>query len=179
MPDYRKPPHQPTSRHEGASRSSAHDDSDGFSIETTQMRLKSIKLRRNEVEVAQVSNAPVPKDTFPEKFMQSDRPAGRVRHDERGMAVWDWAVASGEFAALSATNMMKKLEIDDLKIEDTQRAVRALAQPAGRDVGGGGDPYNQRGSGQRPVEAAQRQGVTGSPDRPRNSVLDQLIGTKK
>jgi hypothetical protein len=178
MPDYRKPPHQPTPRHDGASLSSASDDSGGFSLETTQMRLKSIKLRRNEAEVAQIEGAP-PKDSVPEKFMQSDRPAGRVRHDERGMAVWDWAVASGEFAALSATNMMKKLEIDDLKIEETQRAVRSLAQPVGRDVGGGGDPYNQRGSGQRPGEAAQRQGVTGSPDRPRNSVLNQLLGTKK
>ncbi|MBC8026409.1 MAG: hypothetical protein H7Y89_10480 [Steroidobacteraceae bacterium] len=178
MPDYRKPPYQPTPRHD-ASRSPAPDDSGGFSIETTQMRLKSIKLRRTEAEVAQISNAPAPKDTLPEKFMQSDRPAGRVRHDERGMAVWDWAVASGEFAALSATNMMKKLEIDDLKIEETQRAVRSLAQPVGRDVGGGGDPYNQRGSGQRPGEAAQRQGITGSPDRPRNAVLDQLTGPKK
>jgi len=178
MPDYRKPSHQPTPRHD-ASRSSPPDDSGGFSIESTTMRLKSIKLRRNEAEIAQISNPPAPKDKVPETFMQSDRPAGRVRHDERGMAVWDWAVASGEFAALSATNMMKKLSIDDLRIEETQRAVRSLAQPVGRDVGGGGDPYNQRGSGQRPSEAAQRQGVTGSPDRPRNSVLDQLIGTKK
>ena len=177
MPDYRKPPHQPTPRHD-ASRSSAPDDSGGFSIETTTMRLKSIKLRRNEAEVAQSTNPPAANDMLPEKFLQSDRPAGRVRHDERGMAVWDWAVASGEFAALSATNMMKKLEIDDLKIEETQRAVRAIA-PVGRDVGGGGDPYNQRGSGQRPGEAGQRQGVTGSPDRPRNSVLDQLTGGKK
>ena len=177
MPDYRKPPHQPTPRHD-ASRSSAPDDSGGFSIETTTMRLKSIKLRRNEAEVSPVPAPAVSKDTLPEKFLQSDRPAGRVRHDERGMAVWDWAVASGEFAALSATNMMKKLEIDDLKIEETQRAVRALA-PVGRDVGGGGDPYNQRGSGQRPGEAGQRQGITGSPDRPRNTVLDQLTGSKK
>jgi hypothetical protein len=129
------------------------------------------------VEVA--PEGAVPKAVAPEKFLQSDRPAGRVRHDERGMAVWDWAVASGEFAALSATNMMKKLSIDDLKIEETQTALRALAQPVGRDVGGGGDPYNQRGSGQRPGEASQRQGVTGSPDRPRNSVLNQLLGPKK
>ena len=179
MPDYRKPPHQPASRRDSASLPAAPDDSGGFSIETTQMRLKSIQIRRNEAEVAQVKGAASAKDVVPEKFMQNDRPAGRVRHDERGMAVWDWAVASGEFAALSATNMMKKLEIDDLKIEETQRAVRALAQPQGRDVGGGGDPYNQRGSGQRPGEAGQRQGITGSPDRPRNSVLDQLLGSKK
>jgi hypothetical protein len=178
MPDYRKPPHQPTPRRDGASLPSPSDDSGGFSLETTQMRLKSIKLRRNEAEIAQIPGA-VPKDAIPEKFLQSDRPAGRVRHDERGMAVWDWAVASGEFAALSATNMMKKLSIDDLKIEETQTALRALAQPVGRDAAGGGDPYNQRGSGQRPGEAAQRQGVTGSADRPRNPVLNQLLGPKK
>ena len=108
---------------------------------------------------------------------RDDGPAGRVRHDERGMAVWDLAVASGEFAALSATNIMKKLEVSDLKLDETQRSVPAL-KPVGRDVGGGGDPYNQRGSGQRPGEAAKRQGVTGSPDRPRNNVLDQLTGKK-
>jgi hypothetical protein len=178
MPDYRKPPHQSTPRRDGATLPSATDDSGGFSLETTQMRLKSIKLRRSEAEVAPVPGS-APKDVVPEKFLQSDRPAGRVRHDERGMAVWDWAVASGEFAALSATHMMKKLSIDDLKIEETQRAVRALAQPVGRDVGGGGDPYNQRGSGQRPGEAGQRQGVTGSPDRSRNPVLNQLLDKKK
>jgi hypothetical protein len=137
------------------------------------MRLKSIKLRRNEVEVAQVDDA-VSKGAVPEKFLQSDRPAGRVRHDERGMAVWDWAVASGEFAALSATHMMKKLSIDDLKIEETQSALRALAQPAG----GGGDPYNQRSSGPRAGEAGQRQGAVDYPDRPR-SVLNWLPGGKK
>jgi hypothetical protein len=178
MPDYRKPSHQPKPRHENASRSAASDDSGGFSIETTTMRLKSIKLRRSEVADGQIQD-PVPKEPVPEKFLQSDRPAGRVRHDERGMAVWDWAVASGEFAALSATHMMKKLSIDDLKIEETQSALRALAQPVGRDAAGGGDPYNQRGSGQRPGEAAQRQGVTGSADRPRNPVPNQPPGTKK
>jgi hypothetical protein len=177
MPDHRKPQHQSATRHDGASRSSSQDDSGGFSIETTQMRLKSIKLRRTAAEIAQISSPAEPENILPEKFLANDRPAGRVRHDERGMAVWDWAVASGEFAALSATNMMKKLEIDDLKIEETQRAVRALVAPVGRDVGGGGDPYNQRGSGQRPGEAGQRQGVTGSPDR--NPVLNQLLGPKK
>jgi hypothetical protein len=128
-------------------------------------------------EVAQIERNQQPKqDALSQEFLQKDRPAGRVRHDERGRAVWDWAVASGEYAKLSATNMMKKLDIADLKIEETQRAMRALAAPQGRDVGGGGDPYNQRGSGQRPGEAGQRQGVTGSPDR--NKVLDQLLGKK-
>jgi hypothetical protein len=175
MPDYRKNSSQP-SRHDGATLSSS--DSGGFSIETTQMRLKSIALRRSADEVREIERDKPAKDTVAPDFLERDRPAGRVRHDERGMAVWDWAVASGEFAKLSATNMMKKLDIADLKIEETQRAMRALTTPQGRDVGGGGDPYNQRGSGQRPGEAAQRQGITGSADRTPNSVLAQLTGKK-
>lgn len=167
MPNQPKWPLEKSSRSDGAPLPA---DSGGFSIETTTMRLKSLKLRREEVVTQPAEQKPAAASA------RRDAPAGRVRHDDRGMAVWDWAVATGEFAALSATNVMKKLEVGDLQIEETQRA-RAL-QPLGRDVGGGGDPYNQRGSGQRPGEAGKRQGVTGSPDRHTKAVLDQLTGKK-
>src|SRR5262245_1648290 len=120
-------------------------DTLNFSIESTTLRLKSLKQRRAEEADRELDDKlrrsrgdsldmPTPRDRGP---------AGRVRHDERGMAVWDMAVASGEFAKLSATNVMRKLNIDDLAIEQTQRSMKALA-PGGRDSGGGGDPYNQR-----------------------------------
>jgi hypothetical protein len=65
-------------------------------------------------------------------------------------------------------------------IEDTRRDAPALSlEKAGRDKGGGFDPYNQRGSGKRVGEAATRQGITGAKDRDRGSVLDQLTGKKK
>jgi hypothetical protein len=87
-------------------------------------------------------------------------------------------VASGEFQTLSATRAMKKLGIADLKIEDTRRDAPVLnLAKAGRDKGGGFDPYNQRGSGKREGDAATRQGVTGAKDRA--AVLDQLTGKKK
>jgi hypothetical protein len=177
MPEYRKPsPDKPGS----AEPASIDSDSIPFSIETTTMRLKSLKLRRAETPV----NAPggereregTSKDSV-ERTAPSG-PSGRVRHDERGMAVWDWAVATGEFATLSATNMLRKLDVDDLAIEETQRTAKPM-EPVGRDQGGGGDPYNTRGAGQRTGEAAKRQGVTGAADRPRGSVLDQLTGKKK
>ena len=148
------------SRHDGAPLPS---DSGGFSIESTTMRLKSMKLRRAENE----------RQDMP----RSERPAGRVRHDERGMAVWDWAVATGEFATLSATHALKKLDLDALKIEESSRTPKLSLEKAGRDKGGGFDPYNQRGSGKREGEAATRQGITGSKDR--GAVLDQLLGKKK
>jgi hypothetical protein len=171
MPDRRKPPFEKSSRHDGATLPS---DSGGFSIETTTMRLKSLTLRRTDGGTPELRHEA--RDETDADLPRNSGPSGRVRHDERGMAVWDWAVATGEFATLSATRAMKKLSIDDLQIEESTPAKLTVA-PQGRDVGGGGDPYNQRGSGQRPGEAAKRQGVTGSADR--GAVLDQLLGKKK
>ena len=177
MSDHRKPPLTKGQRPEPAARAPA--DSGGFSIESTTMRLKSMRLRRAEVEKQEAERLEGDKKDSVE-MPRDDRPSGRVRHDERGVAVWDWAVASGEFQTLSATRAMKKLGVADLKIEETKRDMPQLSlEKAGRDKGGGFDPYNQRGSGKRQGEAAQRQGITGSKDRDRAAVLDQLLGKKK
>ena len=183
MPDRRKPPvdtgRLPGSRPDG---SPMPDDSFSFSIETTTMRLKSLRLRRAEAETMEVDaavKAAVSRDRESADPASSSGPAGRVRHDARGHAVWDWAVATGEFSTLSTTRAMKKLEVAELKIEDTLRPTEIKLEVAGRDKGGGFDPYNQRGSGKREGEASQRQGVTGSPTRERANVLDQLTGKKK
>jgi hypothetical protein len=176
MPDQRKPPLGKASRPEGAT---LPTDSGGFSIESTTMRLKSVRVRRAEAEKQEAERLAADKgDTV--KLPRADaRPAGRVRHDERGVAVWDWAVATGEFATLSATHALKKLSIDDLKIEETSKTPGLGLKKTGRDQGGGSDPYNQRGSGKREGEAATRQGVTGSKERDRTAALDRLYGKKK
>ena len=179
MPERPKPPLDKSNRSGGR-----HDvatmpaDSPGFSIETTTMRLKSLKLRRAEAADQQISDAIKPARSPDTVDMQGGGPAGRVRHDARGVAVWDWAVATGEFCTLSTTVALKKLEVADLQIEDHKPTGLKL-EVSGRDKAGGFDPYNQRGSGKRQGEAAQRAGVTGSPTRDRGSVLDQLTGNKK
>lgn len=66
---------------------------------------------------------------------------GRIRHDERGAAVWDWTIETGVFDALSATGALRRLEVADLEVQDSP--VLAVAD---RDTGGGGDPYNFRGA---------------------------------
>jgi CubicO group peptidase (beta-lactamase class C family) len=172
MPDHRKPPVEKSSRPEGATLPS---DSGGFSIETTTMRLKSLRLRRSESATPKIE--PQTSRTETVDLPRGDGPSGRVRHDERGMAVWDWAVATGEFATLSTARALKKLEIADLQIEDHKTPELKL-EASGRDKAGGFDPYNQRGSGKRQGEAAQRTGVTGSADRDRAAVLDQLLDKK-
>jgi hypothetical protein len=176
MPYRPKPPSEQSkragSRYEGASLPA---DSGDFSIESTTMRLKSLRLRRAEVANQEVTDA-----VQPAKADSSDMPlsgpSGRVRHDERGVAVWDWAVATGEFAELSTARALKKLEVADLKIDD-HKASELQLEVSGRDKAGGFDPYNQRGAGKRQGEAAQRAGITGSPER--STVHDQLTGKKK
>jgi hypothetical protein len=140
------------------------------------MRLKSMRLRRAESEKQEAEQITSDKSDSVE-MPRGDRPSGRVRHDERGVAVWDWAVASGEFSTLSATRALKKLEVSDLTIADTARVPELKLEKAGRDKGGGFDPYNQRGSGKREGEAAQRAGITGAKDKA--AVLEQLLGKKK
>ena len=178
MPEHRKPPLIKSSRPETPTLPS---DSGGFSIESTTMRLKSMRLRRAEVEKEQAAKlaGDSKDDTAKLPSRASERPSGRVRHDERGMAVWDWAVATGEFAQLSATRAMKKLQIEDLQIAEAPKTPALSLEKTGRDKGGGFDPYNQRGSGKREGEAATRQGVTGSIERDRTEALDRLYGKKK
>lgn len=181
MTERRKPPPEPYSRASVLpDPATLPPDSLDFSIESTTMRLKSLRLRRTEAENQQVdavirksTTAPAPAPDVP-----SSGPSGRVRHDARGAAVWDWAVATGEFATLSATNALKKLEVADMKI-DEHKSNELKLEIAGRDKAGGFDPYNQRGSGKREGDAAQRSGVTGSTSRTPGNVVDQLTGKKK
>jgi hypothetical protein len=186
MPDYRKPP-----IHSGGRPDSTPMPSDeGFSIETTTMRLKSLKLRRAEAADKALDahlNAQQPARPAPPPV--STGPAGRVRHDERGMAVWDWAAAAGDTAALSATNLMRKLEVPSLSLEQTQRSLKAL-EVTPRDAGGGGDPYNTRNpasgdpfkraaAGGNPYDRGALTTPTAPVKKPSTSVLDQLTGKKK
>jgi len=64
--------------------------------------------------------------------------SGRVRHDERGNAVWDIAVATGVFALESTSKLLKRLEAPELKIEDDHELKIE------DDKSGGYDPYNRR-----------------------------------
>lgn len=175
-----------------------------FSIETTTMRLKSLKLRRAEAaDQALDKHLRAQNDSqSPASRPSAPGPVGRVRHDDRGMAVWDWAAAAGETAALSATNVMRKLEVSGLSLEQTQRELKTL-EVAPRDQGGGSDPYNQHrgGSGdpfkrdaaagndpynrdkaaqaRRPPPKAPAVPAAKPAQKPGNSVLDQLVGKKK
>ena len=167
------------------------------------MRLKSLKLRRAEAadKVLDDQQRGQPRGGEPPASRDSrSGPAGRVRHDERGMAIWDWAAASGDTAALSASSVMRKLDVSALSIEQTQRSLKAMELPA-RDAGGGSDPYNQHRDQRDPFKPAAASAndpynsgnlgaaparrpppkapVPAPAKNPGSSVLDQLTGKKK
>jgi hypothetical protein len=147
-------------------------DSIDYSIESTTMRLKSIRLRRREQELSDQHRQELERKTNEAKRAVVDtvQPSGRVRHDERGMAVWDLAIATGEFSTLSATSALKKLDVGELKIEESTRVAALSVDKSGRDKGGGFDPYNQ--VTQRPSDPTR-------PARDRQGVRDQPFGKKK
>ena len=145
------------------------------------MRLKSLRLRRREEELMEQHREDSQRKTIEAKRAVVDavQPSGRVRHDERGMAVWDLAIATGELHTLSATSALKKLHVGDLKIEDTTRVDALSPDKVSRDKGGGFDPYDRRPNARAPGAASQPAGVTGAKASDRQTVMDQLLGKKK
>jgi hypothetical protein len=90
-----------------------------------------------------------PKDTRPGAPSQSPRPSypddpipsGRVLHDDRGNAVWDWLKETGRNAIGTTSRLLKKLELSHLKVEEKKDEELRIQED--RDPGGGYDPYNQ------------------------------------
>jgi hypothetical protein len=76
--------------------------------------------------------APPAKDT---------RPTGKVVHDDRGNAVWEFIAQTSRICIEATSRLLKKLETPELKIEDSQdEELRILPEPT---KGAGYDPYNQ------------------------------------
>ena len=61
-------------------------------------------------------------------------PGGRVIHDVRGNAKWDWAVSTGVLATKTVAELMTSLDVPTLSVEKD-----------GEVSGAWGDPYNSSG----------------------------------
>lgn len=68
-----------------------------------------------------------PPDEAPTK---TANPAGRIRHDSTGRAVWEWAADSGRHAISSTSRLLKRLDLPGLKVADYEPRPADDAPPA-------------------------------------------------
>jgi len=89
---------------------------------------------------------PAPASSQPE----TETPAGRVVHDARGNAVWSWVKDTARTAVDSTSRLLKRLEVPELKLEDTGTKTPQPDCEADRDSGGGYNPYGGPYGGSNP-----------------------------
>lgn len=89
--------------------------------------------------------------TAPREKGAPDESSGKVVHDSRGNAVWQWVKDTGRHAIESTSALLKKLEVPELKIED-HKDNNELKLEEDVDKGGGYDPYGTRVGTRKPVE---------------------------
>ncbi len=99
---------------------------------------------------------PVAPDSKP-PHAGGERPAGRIVHDERGNAVWNWTDPS-RIAVDSTSAMLKRLEVPELSVEGQEEMpanaparTHATMKDTSLDRGGGYNPYDQRKAIRKPT----------------------------
>ena len=83
------------------------------------------------------SSADAPRDTFATK-----KESGRVQFDDRGNAIWEWAVSTGAFGREVSTERMKKLENPGLSLADDAPTPFDKVKPNPQGVVKGYNPYD-------------------------------------
>jgi hypothetical protein len=71
------------------------------------------------------------------------KPAGHVKHDASGRAVWEWAADTGRMALDSTSRLLKRLDLPGLKLEENDKKQDQDTTPkaAAFDTTAGKDPF--------------------------------------
>jgi hypothetical protein len=71
--------------------------------------------------------------------------AGRIVHDSRGNAVWNWAQGGDASSTASTSKMLRKLDLGNLRMEDDAPAAEKQpdAKKGGSGYGPGYNPYDR------------------------------------
>lgn len=67
---------------------------------------------------------------------------GRVKHDDRGNAIWEWAVSTGAMVVETSTQRMKKLDNPTLSLIDDSRPDGGPVKENPRGTVQGYSPYD-------------------------------------
>jgi hypothetical protein len=92
-----------------------------------------------------------PKDK-PQRAEDPSSSAGRIVHDARGNAVWNWKKDGDPSSTATTSKMLRKLDLGDLRVEgDDASPEKAVAtKKRGAGYGPGYNPYDRTA----PVRAA-------------------------
>jgi hypothetical protein len=95
-------------------------------------------------------------DAVPEPKFAPKGSTGRVQFDDKGNAIWEWAVATGSYAREVSTARLHKLEHPALSIaEDAPTPFDTVrANPLGTKKGY--DPYDSGRLGKRPPTSVKK-----------------------
>jgi hypothetical protein len=87
---------------------------------------------------------PAPRPTGGDpKAQRPSSSGGRVTHDERGNAVWEWVTTATRQAILSATSLLRRLDSTELSLDETPPDDEKSAMLPEKRPGGGFNPYEQ------------------------------------
>ncbi len=79
-----------------------------------------------------------PKDPTDKK-----NPAGRVKHDAGGRAIWEWAVDTGRHALDSTSRLLRRLDLPGLSLLDEEQEKKKKAEEEERAAHeAGNNPYD-------------------------------------
>ncbi len=83
-----------------------------------------------------------------------DNTTGRVKFDERGNAIWEWALSTGAFGREVSTERLQKLEHPALSIADDAPTPFDTVRPNPLGTKKGYDPYDsgKLGKAQAPAK---------------------------
>ena len=96
-----------------------------------------------------------PATDSPSQAKDASSGAGRIVHDSRGNAVWNWDKGSDPSSTASTSKMLRKLDLSNLRVEDaTQPEKDAEPKKRGSGYGPGYNPYDRTS----PVRGAPRKG---------------------
>jgi hypothetical protein len=87
---------------------------------------------------------PTPKAPVPKPPVGVKSPPGKLQHDAPGMGVFNWATDTARQIALTASQVLRKLDHSGLSIEDTAPPRGKSSGRSNPMPGGGMNPYESQ-----------------------------------